>query len=91
MQRFLKTFISILSIAGGAYLLFTAIRSIDKNTPRERVVTAKSLPPTAPVSNRSTDPGTSAAYIGGVGIVEPVGEATVIGSQLPGEIGRAHV
>jgi HlyD family secretion protein len=91
MQRYLKTIFATVSILGAAYLLLHAVRLIDKNTPREKKVEAKKLPPTAPVSNRATDPQAASAYIGGVGIVEPVGEATVIGSQMPGVVEKVFV
>jgi multidrug resistance efflux pump len=72
-------------------LLLYAIRLIDKNTPREKKVEVKTLPPTAPVTSRTEDPRTAAGNIGGVGLVEPVGEATVIGSQLAGVVEKVYV
>ncbi|MEI6525051.1 MAG: HlyD family efflux transporter periplasmic adaptor subunit [Planctomycetota bacterium] len=91
MQRYLKTIFAIGSILGAGLLLFQAVRLIEKNTPSEKQVVIKTLPPTAPIASRSVDPQTAAAYIGGVGIVEPVGEATVIGSQLAGVVEKVFV
>jgi multidrug efflux pump subunit AcrA (membrane-fusion protein) len=76
---------------GAGLLLAQAVHLIKKNTPNEKKYTVKNLPPTAPVSTRSKDPQSGSAFIGGVGIVEPVGEATVIGSQLPGVVEKVFV
>ncbi|MBU6238493.1 MAG: efflux RND transporter periplasmic adaptor subunit [Planctomycetes bacterium] len=91
MHRYLKTIFAAVSIFGAAFMLFYAIRLINKNTPREKKVEVKMLPPTAPVKSRSEDPRAAAGYIGGVGLVEPVGEATVIGSQLAGVVEKVFV
>jgi multidrug resistance efflux pump len=64
---------------------------IGKNTPSQKPVLVKTLPPTAPIASRDGDPQTQNAYIGGVGIVEPEGESTVIGSQLPGVVEKVFV
>ena len=86
MQHYLKTLFAIVSIFGAALLLFQAVRLIGKNTPSQKPVLVKTLPPTAPIASRDGDPQAQVAYIGGVGIVEPEGESTVIGSQLPGVV-----
>ncbi len=91
MQRYVQAIFSVVAILGAAYALFTAIQSIQRNTPQEKQVAVKKLPPTAPVSQSTLSPDTVSAFIGGVGIVEPVGEATVIGSQLPGVVDRVFV
>lgn len=91
MQRTLKVLFAFGSIVGAGILLFQAVRLIEKNTPSEKQYTVKTLPPTAPVSAQSKGPESGAAFIGGVGIVEPVGEATVIGSQLAGVVERVFV
>ena len=91
MQRYLKTLFAIVSILGAALLLFQAVRLIGKNTPSQKPVLVKTLPPTAPIASRDGDPQTQNAYIGGVGIVEPEGESTVIGSQLPGVVEKVFV
>jgi multidrug resistance efflux pump len=64
---------------------------IGKNTPSQKPVLVKTLPPTAPIASRDGDPQAQVAYIGGVGIVEPEGESTVIGSQLPGVVEKVFV
>jgi len=87
----LKTLFAIVSILGAALLLFQAVRLIGKNTPSQKPVLVKTLPPTAPIASRDGDPQTQNAYIGGVGIVEPEGESTVIGSQLPGVVEKVFV
>lgn len=91
MQRYVQAIFSVVAILGATYALFTAIKSIQKNTPQEKQVVVKTLPPTAPVSQSKLSPDSASAFIGGVGIVEPVGEATVIGSQLPGVVDRVFV
>jgi len=91
MQRYLKTLFAIGSILGAGLLLTQAIWLIQKNTPSEKKYEVKTLPPTAPISSRNSDPQTNSAFVGGVGIVEPVGEATVIGSQLPGVVEKVFV
>lgn len=91
MQRYLKILFAFGSIIGAGLLLFQAVRLIEKNTPSEKQYSVKTLPPTAPVSTRTPDMSSGNAFIGGVGIVEPVGEATVIGSQLPGVVEKVFV
>lgn len=91
MQRYLKTLFALGSVIGAGLLLVQAIWLIEKNTPSEKKYEVKTLPPTAPISNRTEDPQAQSAFIGGVGIVEPVGEATVIGSQLPGVVEKVFV
>ena len=91
MQRYLKTLFAIVSIFGAAWLLFQAVRLIGKNTPSQKPVLVKTLPPTAPIASRDGDPQAQVAYIGGVGIVEPEGESTVVGSQLPGVVEKVFV
>jgi multidrug resistance efflux pump len=91
MQRYVQAIFSVVAVLGAAYALFTAIQLIRKNTPKEQQVVIKTLPPTAPVSQSTLSPDSTSAFIGGVGIVEPVGEATVIGSQLPGVVDKVFV
>lgn len=91
MQRYLKILFAFGSIVGAGLLLFQAVRLIEKNTPSEKQYSVKTLPPTAPVSTRNPDIASGNAFIGGVGIVEPIGEATVIGSQLPGVVEKVFV
>jgi multidrug resistance efflux pump len=90
MNRFLSSLFAISSVAVAGVLLVFAISFIRKNTPKEQNVEVKRTPPTAPnvqsVTSRPSDYPSSANFIGGVGIVEPVGEATTIGSQLPGVV-----
>lgn len=91
MQRYFQAIFSLLAVLGAAYLLTNAIQSIRKNTPKDQQVEVKVLPPTAPISQKTTLPENGSAFIGGVGIVEPVGEATVIGSQLSGVVEKVFV
>ncbi|MEI8210965.1 MAG: efflux RND transporter periplasmic adaptor subunit [Planctomycetota bacterium] len=91
MKRFTTILFSTVAIVGAAVLLFTAIRLIAKNTPKQSSTEIRNLPPTAPgtvlTQSRTVEPG----YIGGVGITEPLGEATIIGSQLPGVVDQLYV
>ncbi len=91
MQRYFQAIFSLLAVLGAAVLLTNAIPSIRKNTPKDQQVEVKVLPPTAPISQKTTLPENGSAFIGGVGIVEPVGEATVIGSQLSGVVEKVFV
>lgn len=91
MQRYFQAIFSLLAVLGAAFLLTNAIQSIRKNTPKDQQVEVKVLPPTAPISQKTTLPENGSAFIGGVGIVEPVGEATVIGSQLSGVVEKVFV
>lgn len=91
MQRYFQAIFSLLAVLGAAFLLTNAIQSIRKNTPKDQQVEVKVLPPTAPISQKTTLPENGSAFIGGVGIVEPVGEATVIGSQLSGVVETVFV
>ncbi|AMV34606.1 Macrolide export protein MacA [Pirellula sp. SH-Sr6A] len=90
MNRSLTSLFAIASVVLAGVLLVFAISFIRKNTPREQETAVKRTPPTAPnvqsVASRPSDYPSNANFIGGVGIVEPVGEATTIGSQLPGVV-----
>lgn len=90
MNRFFTSLFAISSVLLAAVFLFVAVGYIRKNTPKEQDVEVRRKPPTAPnVDFNGTGKNeypSSANFIGGVGIVEPVGEATVIGSQLPGVV-----
>jgi HlyD family secretion protein len=86
MQRFFRAFFAIASVSLAAGLLALAIYFIGSNTPREKLGEVRRLPPTSPSSLSVAAHPPAASFIGGVGIVEPEGEATVIGSQLPGVV-----
>jgi len=91
MKRFTSILFSVLSVVGASVLLVIAVQLIRKNTPTRAETLVRKLPPTAPgtliTATQRIEPG----YIGGVGIAEPVGEATVIGSQLPGIVEQIFV
>jgi HlyD family secretion protein len=72
--------IAFLSCVWGAYL-------INKNTPKPPLSEVRFTPPTSPSSGlapRVKQTSNREEFIGGVGIIEPAGEAITIGSQLPG-------
>lgn len=95
----MKSWFAITTVTCAIGMLALAVYYIAKNTPKDRDATVGRLPPTSPiydqqnadiehtiapkVAHRSVA-GESSQYIGGVGIIEPVGEATIIGSQLSG-------
>ncbi len=87
------------SVLGAIAILVTAWRLIDKNLPKPPTAAARVMPPTQPklVNQRDTDVPTrlpvdgSARYIGGIGIVEPAGEAVSIGTQVPGLVAEVKV
>lgn len=97
MNRFLKTTFAFLSLGAAAAMLIVAVKLIQKNSPKETSSDVRHMPPTTPnvilssissdavsEKHREVSPGTN--YLGGVGLIEPVGESTVIGSQLPGVV-----
>jgi HlyD family secretion protein len=66
---------------------------IRKNTPQVNLADVRFAPPTSPLSEKlaTATLSSSGRYIGGVGIVEPVGEAVIIGSHLPGIVAQVMV
>jgi multidrug resistance efflux pump len=85
-QRFTRTLFNILIFSFATMLLAYAIFLISKNTPRPTTAADRASPPTSPAFQAFTKSNSSAEYIGGVGILEPVGEATTVGSQIPGVV-----
>ena len=80
----------------GALCIFAfAVRLIGKNSPQRSQGQARVMPPTQPkpyssqaASADASEPG---RYIGGIGIVEPAGEAVSIGTQLSGIVTEVRV
>ncbi len=66
---------------------------IRKNTPQASLADVRFSPPTSPLSEKLATAAlpSSGRYIGGVGLVEPVGEAVMIGSHLPGIVAKVMV
>ncbi len=86
MNRFARSLFAVLSVSLAVLMLIVAVILVRKNTPREFDAEARYLPPTSPATAISARQSPGNSYIGGVGIIEPVGEAIVIGSQLPGVV-----
>ena len=86
MNRILKNVVSIATVLVAVFMFAVAISFIRKNTPQESATEIRNFPPTAPGTVLAVKRKRDKASIGGVGIAEPVGEATVIGSQLPGVV-----
>ena len=79
--------IAFLAIIWAAYL-------INKNTPKPSLSETRFTPPTHPSSDAQPKVKRTSnreEFIGGVGIIEPVGEAITIGSQLPGIVHTVFV
>ena len=77
---FAAILLAFLSIVWAGYL-------INKNTPKPSMSDVRFTPPTNPASDSPSKVKRTSnreEYIGGVGIIEPAGEAITIGSQLPG-------
>jgi multidrug resistance efflux pump len=93
MRFNLRNLFAVGSVSIAVVLLGWAWFLIRKNTPQASLAEVRFAPPTSPVSGKlatATLPG-SGRYIGGVGIVEPVGEAVMIGSHLPGIVAQVMV
>lgn len=86
MSRFFRSLFALGTVLAAAAMLFTATQLIRKNSPKPMSREVRKLPATSPALAVSTQEPGSGSFIGGVGIIEPVGEATVIGSQLPGVV-----
>ncbi|MFN7627485.1 MAG: HlyD family secretion protein [Pirellula sp.] len=86
MNRILKNVVSIATVLVAVFMFAVAISFIRKNTPQESATEIRNFPPTAPGTVLAVKRTRDKASIGGVGIAEPVGEATGIGSQLPGVV-----
>ena len=76
-------------------MLVWGVLLIRKNTPRQHSTNVRFLPPTLPgspaisvgvdsASSLRTDGKSPARFIGGIGLIEPAGEAISIGSQIAG-------
>ena len=91
MNRILKNVVSIATVLAAILMFAVAISFIRKNTPHESTTEIRNVPPTAPGTVLAVKRTRDKASIGGVGIAEPVGEATVIGSQLPGVVEEVFV
>ncbi len=84
---------AFVSIATAVAMLVWAFFLIQKNTPKASFTDVRFAPPTNPMSGKlaSASSATSGRYIGGVGIIEPAGEAVMIGSHLPGIVAQVLV
>ncbi|MCU0707828.1 MAG: biotin/lipoyl-binding protein [Pirellula sp.] len=85
-QQFMRTLFNIVVFSMATLLLGYAIYLISKNTPRPKTAADRTSPPTSPAFHAFTKSNSSSEYIGGVGILEPIGEATTVGSQIPGVV-----
>jgi HlyD family secretion protein len=102
VNRFAKTMFAIASLGGAVVMLLVAVSLIQKNSPKENSSQVRHMPPTTPnADSKSTLVGATAGeqsdarpvanYVGGVGLIEPAGESTVIGSPLPGVVDEVLV
>ncbi len=93
MKFSFRNLFAIGSISIAVILLVWAVFLIQKNTPKANFADVRFAPPTNPMSGKlaSATLATSGRYIGGVGIIEPVGEAVMIGSHLPGIVSQVFV
>ena len=84
---------SVGSIAIALGMLGYGTFLIQKNTPHPKKVPVRFNPPTNPSVPEGGGDGRiqEGKYVGGVGIIEPAGEAITIGSQLPGIVARVFV
>jgi len=91
----MKTFLSMGSILLASIGIVWGVYLIKKNTPQQQSSEVRFSPPMNPsgvnASTRATGTKLGDRYIGGVGIVEPAGEAVTIGSQIPGVVSRVLV
>lgn len=93
MIVFFKRLFAFGSVAAAMTMLIWGVFLIRKNSPKVKETAVRFSPPTLPgsftgnttagVPNRSGDDGKS-RFIGGIGLIEPAGEAIAVGSQVPG-------
>ncbi len=85
MNRYLQKLTAWGSILLAIAALCWAFYLIDKNTPTKQTGQVRFAPPSQPAFKRIADSLTDKSrYIGGIGIVEPAGEAVSIGTEIPG-------
>lgn len=90
-QQFTRTLFNIFVFSAATCLLSYAVFLIAKNSPKPKSVADRASPPTSPAFQTFTKSNSTAEYIGGVGILEPIGEATTVGSQIPGVVEEVSV
>jgi multidrug efflux pump subunit AcrA (membrane-fusion protein) len=93
MKLSFRNLFALGSVSIAILLLAWAWFLIQKNTPKAILADVRFSPPTSPLSEKlatASMPG-NGRYIGGVGIIEPVGEAVMIGSHLPGIVAKVLV
>jgi HlyD family secretion protein len=92
MIGWIKKLFAVMSVFCSLALLGWAMFLIQKNTPKKLGTTVRFSPPTFPGSHPvSTESESSGKYIGGIGIIEPAGEAIAVGSQISGVVTRVLV
>ncbi len=98
MNRLFRLLSSVGSIAVACGMLAYGTYLIQKNTPKKQEIPVRFQPPMNPDVASSQEGATRSShtfggkrYVGGVGIIEPAGEAITIGSQLPGIVSHVLV
>lgn len=105
MFALVKKSIAIGTVGFALAMLIWGAILIRKNSPQIKETDVRFSPPTLPVSeptlvskvtkqalaNGATNAVTQARYIGGIGLIEPAGEAISIGSQVPGIVTSVKV
>ncbi len=103
MSQLLRLIVSYGSVLGAMLMLLYGGFLIHKNGPKPVKYEIQFMPPVSPASQASQSaaptqqtPSTATAstasrFIGGVGIIEPVGEAVTLGSQLSGIVAQVLV
>ncbi len=89
----MRTIFAYGSVLAAVSALIYAAFLINKNTPRPSMAEVRSNPPTNPLVERLTavESKQEVGAISGLGIIEPAGEAILIGSQLPGVVAEVLV
>lgn len=93
MSVFFRYLSSVGSIALAISMLTYAVYLIRKNSPKPAQFAVRFSPPVNPDADIPSEPreDKKGRFIGGVGIIEPAGEAITIGSQLPGIVAKVYV
>jgi HlyD family secretion protein len=102
MIVFLKRLFAFGTVAIAIAMLIGGAMLIRKNTPKTQGTEVRFSPPTLPNSSthepvsstsnaNKSDRGSETRFIGGIGLIEPAGEAIAIGSQIAGTVTSVHV
>jgi multidrug resistance efflux pump len=88
--------IPISTIVFAFFAIVAGVYLIQKNTPQRSDSTVRSEPPLRPVASMQVEDSKApdkklAGYLGGIGIIEPAGEAVTIGSELSGVVQQLFV